>query len=81
MPAASDEVVNVATPEAFTVPAPIMFPLARKFTLPVGAPPLLATLAVKVMGTSTSAGLGVMLSAVREIACATVSARGADALP
>ncbi len=69
------------TPEAFTFPAPITFPLARKFTLPVGVPPFPVTLAVNVMGARTRAGFGETVSAVCVVACATVSGNGADALP
>jgi len=40
VPAASDDVVNVATPDPFSVPVPRVVPLSLKVTVPVGTPVL-----------------------------------------
>ena len=59
LPAASDEVVNVALPEAGSVTgAPIVFPLSRKVTVPVGVPGVVeVTVAVKVTACPMTDGL------------------------
>ena len=55
-------------------------PLAMKFTLPVGVPPLPVTLAVMVMAAPTSAGLGVTAITVAVVASEMVSEGGDEVL-
>jgi hypothetical protein len=60
VPPASDEVVNVATPpaESWATGLLIRLPLSKKLTFPVGVPPVLVTVAVKVTGCPKTLGLG-----------------------
>jgi len=57
-PAANEEVVNVACPPGFNVPAPSEIPLAKKVTVPEGTPAVvLVTVAVSMTGCCDTAGV------------------------
>ena len=58
VPEARPEYASVAMPLALRVEDPMDKPSAKKFTVPVGVPPLPETLAVKVAAVSTTEGLG-----------------------
>ncbi len=58
-----EEVVRVATPEVM-VPVPMEVPLFRKVTVPVGAPDLAVTVAVKVVDCPAVMVVGEAASAV-----------------
>ena len=73
------EVVKLAVPAVRTAEARVL-PLAMKFTLPVGVPPLPVTFALMVTAAPTRAGLGVTVMAVAVVARETVSETGNEVL-
>ena len=81
MPGARLELLSVAAPVASRFAVPMEVPSAEKVTAPVGMPPLPVTFAVMTTGESTVAGLGRAVTAVDEVAIATVNGSGEDALP
>ena len=72
VPTLSAEVVKVATPPT-RVPVPIVVAPSRNVTVPVGVPPPLVTVAVKVTGVSAAAGLADEVKAVAVVVITKVN--------
>ena len=83
-PTANVDVVKVALPEEFKVPAPIDVAPSRNVTVPVGVPELgevATTVAVNVTGVKASVGFAEEASVVEVEALFTVWSSGAEVLP
>jgi hypothetical protein len=75
----SELVVNVAAPEPFNVPVPIVVAPSLNVTVPVGVPELPVTVAVNVTGEPTAAGFALEVRVV-VVLCDTVCVKTADVL-
>ena len=78
LPAASADVVRVATPEPLSVPVPMVVALSMKVTVPVGVPvagDFATTVAVNVTGCPYVEELGAALTVVVESARFTVKVK------
>jgi hypothetical protein len=81
VPAERLELLIVAVPVASRVAVAMDAPSTKNVTEPVGRPPFPATLAVKVIGESTAAGLGLAVTAVDVVAICTARESGEDPPP